>query len=67
MKIISYIELQKKYNTLELEYEVLKEQVKDDCFKNILKLLSEQQTIESLRKENKKLRIKIKELKAMLK
>ena len=64
MKIISYRELQKQYNTLELKYETLKDQVKEDCFKSLLKVLSEQNDVERLRAENKKLRMKIKELKA---
>lgn len=67
MKIRSYLELQKQYNTLELKYETLKDQVKEDCFKSLLKVLSEQNDVERLRAENKKLRIKIKELKAMIK
>ena len=64
MKIRSYLELQKQYNTLELKYETLKDQVKEDCFKSLLKVLSEQNDVEKLRAENKKLRMKIKELKA---
>lgn len=64
MKIRSYLELQKQYNTLELKYETLKDQVKEDCFKSLLKVLSEQNDVERLRAENKKLRMKIKELKA---
>ena len=64
MKIRSYLELQKQYNTLELKYETLKNQVKEDCFKSLLKVLSEQNDVERLRAENKKLRMKIKELKA---
>ena len=64
MKIRSYLELQKQYNTLELKYETLKDQVKEDCFKSLLKILSEQNDLERLRAENKKLRMKIKELKA---
>ena len=64
MKIKSYLELQKQYNTLELKYETLKDQVKEDCFKSLLKVLSEQNDVERLRAENKKLRMKIKELKA---
>ena len=64
MKIRSYLELQKQYNTLELKYETLKDQVKEDCFKSLLKILSEQNDVERLRTENKKLRMKIKELKA---
>ena len=64
MKLRSYLELQKQYNTLELKYETLKDQVKEDCFKSLLKVLSEQNDVERLRAENKKLRMKIKELKA---
>lgn len=64
MKIRSYLELQKQYNTLELKHETLKDQVKEDCFKSLLKVLSEQNDVERLRAENKKLRMKIKELKA---
>ena len=64
MKTRSYLELQKQYNTLELKYETLKDQVKEDCFKSLLKVLSEQNDVERLRAENKKLRMKIKELKA---
>ena len=64
MKIRSYLELQKQYHTLELKYETLKDQVKEDCFKSLLKVLSEQNDVERLRTENKKLRMKIKELKA---
>ena len=67
MKIRSYLELQKQYNTLELKYETLKDQVKEDCFKSLLKVLSEQNDVERLRTENKKLRMKIKELKTMIK
>ena len=62
MKIRSYLELQKQYNTLELKYETLKDQVKEDCFKSLLKVLSEQNDVERLIVENKKLRMKIKEL-----
>ena len=57
MKIRSCLELQKQYNTLELKYETLKDQVKEDCFKSLLKVLSEQNDVERLRAENKKLRI----------
>lgn len=67
MKIRSFLELQKQYNTLELKYETLKDQVKEDCFKSLLKVLSEQNDVERLRAENKKLRTKIKELKTMIK
>lgn len=67
MKIRSYLELQKQYNTLELKYETLKDQVKEDCFKSVVKVLSEQEEIERLKNENKKLRTKLKELKSTIK
>lgn len=66
-KIKSYIELLRKYNTLELKYETLKSQVKEECFKQVLNTLNNQLQTDRLKEENKKLRIKIKELKAMLK
>lgn len=66
-KIKSYIELLRKYNTLELKYETLKSQVKEECFKQVLNTLNNQLLTDRLKEENKKLRIKIKELKAMLK
>ena len=52
---------------MELKYEVLKEQVKNDCFNKLLKAVGEPDEIIRLRKENAKLRKKIKEYKAMIK
>lgn len=65
--MFDYIKLKKKYNALEIEYEVLKEYVKNKCFNEILNKIGEPLTIQSLKEENKKLRLKNKELKKMLK
>ena len=53
-KIKSYFELLKKANTYELKYNSLKEQVKEDTFKNLMNKLGEPEEI-------KRLRIKLKE------
>ena len=60
-KIKSYFELLKKANTYELKYNSLKEQVKEDTFKNLMNKLGEPKEIKRLRAENKRLRIKLKE------
>ena len=67
MRIFEYNKLLKKYNSMELKYEVLKEQVKNDCFNKLLKAVGEPDEIIRLRKENAKLRKKINEYKAMIK
>ena len=60
-KIKSYFELLKKANTYELKYNSLKEQVKEDTFKNLMNKLGDPEEIKRLRAENKRLRIKLKE------
>ena len=49
-KVTRYIKLLKKYNTLETEYEVLRDYVKENSFN----------------KDNKRLRLKVKEYKELL-
>ncbi|MBE6147768.1 MAG: hypothetical protein E7168_05530 [Firmicutes bacterium] len=66
-KLTRYIKLLQKYNRLETEYQVLREYVKEECFEKIIDKLGEPLTIKRLREENKRLRIKVKELKAELK
>ena len=63
-EIPRYIKLLRKYNKLETEYEVLKEYTKNHCFEMLLEKVSESDEIRRLKVENKKLRIKLKELKA---
>ncbi len=66
-KVSRYVKLLRKYNKLETEYETLKEEVKDECFKTILEKLGEPLEIKRLREENKRLRIKVKDLKRKIK
>lgn len=61
--ISKYFKLLKKYNKLELQYETLKAEVKEECFKTILEKIGEPIEMKRLREENKRLRIKLKEYK----
>ncbi len=65
--ISRYVKLLRKYNKLETEYETLKEEVKEECFKTILEKLGEPLELKRLREENRRLRIKVKELKRKIK
>lgn len=71
MKIaINRIEVSKykrRINTLELEKKELEEVIKDGLFKEFIKKINEPLELERLRKENKKLRKKIKDLKKEMK
>lgn len=66
-KLTRYIKLLQKYNRLENEYQVLREYVKEECFEKIIDKIGEPLTIKRLKEENKRLRIKVKELKTELK
>ena len=57
----------RKINTLENENETLKNTIKDELYKEFMKKLGETAENDRLKKENKKLRIKIKELKEIIK
>ena len=67
MKItINRIEVSKykrRINTLELEKKELEEVIKEGLFKEFIKKINEPLELERLRKENKRLRKKIKDLK----
>lgn len=65
-KIGRYIKLLRKYNTLVIEHEVLKTDVKEDAFNKLLDKLGEPLEIKRLKTENRRLRIKVKELKQEL-
>lgn len=62
-----YIRLLRKYNALETKYMALKEYMKDNSFKAVLEKLGEPLEIKRLKKENKRLRLKLKALKEELK
>lgn len=65
--MLDYIKLRRKYNTLESKYESLVEDIKNECFDKVLKAIGHPVEIKRLREENKRLRIKIKELKGQIK
>lgn len=65
--MLDYIKLRRKYNTLESKYESLVEDIKNECFDKVLKAIGHPVEIKRLREENKRLRIKIKELKGKIK
>lgn len=58
-----YMKLLHEFNTLELKYDTLLNATKDDLFKKKMDKLGEPKTIARLKEDNKKLRLKIKELK----
>lgn len=61
-----YFDLVKKYNTLSLKYEVLKNQVKEDLFYQIIQTLNEKENINIYAKENSKMRKELQELKQIV-
>ena len=63
---IRYIKLLRKYNSLETEYEILKEYQKNKSFEMLIEKIGEPLEIKRLREENKRLRSKVKELKQSL-
>ena len=67
MKIFDVVKLNKKINTLENQVETLKNSIKDELYKECMKKLGETTENDRLKKENKKLRAKIKDLKEIIK
>ena len=65
-EISRYIKLLRKYNALRLDYDMLKEQTKNKCFDKLLDKIGEPEEIKRLKKENKRLRIRVKDLKKQL-
>ena len=64
--MFDYFKLLRKYNRLQLKYDTLVFDIKDDCFNRIINKLGEPLELKRLREENKRLRIKNKELKKRL-
>ena len=63
----SYVSLLSKYNTLVVEHETLIEEVKNDLYDKIFeRIFRETERLTLYEEENKKLRLKIKELKKKL-
>lgn len=67
MKIFNVIKLKQKINTLENRVETLENSIKDELYKEFMKKLGETAENDRLKKENKKLRAKIKDLKEIIK
>lgn len=63
----SYININRKYNTLETEYEVLRDYVKENSFNKLIEKIGEPEKVKKLEEDNKRLRLKIKEYKELLK
>ena len=66
-KIPIWIKQHRQINTLENKVEALENSIKEELYKEFMKKLGESMETERLRKENKKLRQKIKVLKEMIK
>ena len=62
-KMMLIEEQNKKINSLEIELETLKSNLKDELYKKLMEKFDEPLVIQRLRKENKRLRLKVKELK----
>ena len=66
-RILSYAELQKKYNTLQTNYEILEELVKEEVIKKLFSNSDKEIRLSKLEKENKSLKKKVKTLKEIIK
>lgn len=67
MKINLLLKQQIKINTLQNQLDTLQKQLKEGLYGNFMIYANNVEEIEELKKENKRLRQKIKELKEMLK
>lgn len=66
-KLSIIIKQRKKINKLEIELEALKLSVKDELYKEFIQKLGEPTEMERLRKDNKRLRLKNRELREIIK
>ena len=67
MKLFDIAKLNRRINTLENENETLKETIKDDLYTKFMNKLDNEVYLDRLKKENKKLRAKVKSLKDIIK
>lgn len=61
--IFNYLKLLKAYNTLENKYNALLHQTKEDLFKQAIEVINRPYSIDYYKKENKRLRKIVKNLK----
>lgn len=66
-KLSTIVKQRRRIRTLENELEALKLSVKDELYKEFMQKLGEPNEMERLRQENKRLRLKVRELKEILK
>lgn len=66
-RILSYAELKKKYNALQVEHEILEALVKEDVVDKLFSNADKEIKLVKLEKENRNLRKKVKTLKEILK
>lgn len=67
IRMIKFFDMRKKYNSLKLEYEILKKSVETGLFESYMEHLNSPIELDRLRKENKKLRMQVKSLKEIIK
>lgn len=67
MKIFDVVKMQKRINTLENEVETLQNIIKDELYNAFMSKLNESVEVDRLKKENKKLKLKVKSLKDIIK
>lgn len=60
------IKMNKRINDLENENEILREIIKDELYKDFIEKLGEPEAFARIKAENKRLRLKIKELRGLL-
>ena len=67
MKIFDLAKMQKRINTLENEVETLQNTIKDELYNAFMSKLNESVEVDRLKKENKRLKLKVKSLKDIIK
>ena len=67
MIIIDKIKLNLKINTLQNEIDTLQETIKEDLLSKFMSKLNDEEELNRLRNENKRLRAKVKSLKEIIK
>lgn len=66
-KIPIWIKQHRRINTLENKVEALENSIKEELYKEFMKKLGEPMEMARLKKENKRLRIQVRELKEIIK
>lgn len=67
MKIAKIIKLNRRINTLENDVETLQNIIKEELYKEFINNINDTSEIKRLKEENKKLKLKVKDLKEIIK